>query len=105
MAETLLRMLTMDGPLNADSRAKLIGWMMAETRSLDRLRAGLPKSWRAGAKPGTGGNGAHNDVALVFPPGRKPIAIASFLWESAASSIEKSGAHAKVARIVSEAWS
>jgi beta-lactamase class A len=104
MAETLLRMLTKDGPLNATSREKLIGWMVAETRSLDRLRAGLPKGWRAGAKPGTGGNGAYNDVALAFPPGRKPIAIASYMSESAAPNADKAAAHAEIARIISGAW-
>jgi beta-lactamase class A len=105
MAETLLRLLTKDGPLNAASREKLIGWMVAETRSLDRLRAGLPKGWRAGAKPGTGGNGAYNDLALVFPPGRKPIAIASYMSESAAPNADKAAAHAEVARIISGMWS
>jgi beta-lactamase class A len=104
MAETLLRMLIKDGPLNAASREKLIGWMVAETRSLDRLRAGLPKGWRAGAKPGTGGNGAYNDVALAFPPGRKPIAIASYMSESAGPSADKAAAHAEIARIISRAW-
>ena len=105
MAETLLRMLTKDGPLNAASREKLTGWMAAETRSLDRLRAGLPKGWRAGAKPGTGGNGAYNDVALVFPPGRKPIAIASYMSGGAAANADKAAAHAEIARIISSAWS
>jgi beta-lactamase class A len=104
MAETLLRMLAGDGPLNAGSRDKLIGWMAAETRSLDRLRAGLPKDWRAGAKPGTGGNGAYNDVALAFPPRRKPIAIASYMSDSAAPNADKAAAHAEIARITSGAW-
>jgi beta-lactamase class A len=105
MAETLLRMLTKEGPLNMVSRETLIGWMEAETRSRDRLRAGLPEGWRAGAKPGTGGNGAYNDVALVFPPGRMPIAIASYMSESAAPNADKAAAHTEIARIISGAWS
>lgn len=104
MAQTLLRLLTVEKPLTAASREKLTGWMVASTTGLGRLRAGLPKDWRAGDKTGTGGNGSHNDVAIVFPPGRKPIAIASYISESRASSAEKAAAHAEVARIVAATW-
>lgn len=100
MARTAARLLTTDDVLRPAMREKLIGWMRTSTTGLDRLRAGLPADWNAGDKTGSGGNGAHNDVAIAFPPGRKPIVIASYLSESAADNAVKAAAHADVARIV-----
>ncbi|RYD87824.1 MAG: class A beta-lactamase, partial [Sphingomonadales bacterium] len=102
MARTLRRLLTTDEVLNADSRARLIGWMEKASTGLDRLRAGLPVGWRAGDKTGTGGNGAHNDCCIVWPPGRSPIVIASYLSESSAPNTDKAAAHAAIARIIVE---
>ncbi len=100
MALTAQRILTTDQVLNAASRARLTGWLRKTSTGLDRLRAGLPAAWNAGDKTGTGGNGAHNDVAIAFPPGRSPIVIASYLSESDAPDDVKAAAHADVARIV-----
>lgn len=102
MARTLRRILTTDEVLNAGSRARLIGWMEKASTGLDRLRAGFPEGWRAGDKTGTGGNGSHNDCCIVWPPGRAPIVIASYLSESAAPNIDKAAAHAEIARIIVE---
>lgn len=102
MARSLRRILTTDEVLNANSRARLIGWMEKASTGLDRIRAGIPDSWRAGDKTGTGGNGSHNDCAILLPPGRSPIVIASYLSESAAPNIDKAAAHAEIARIIVE---
>ena len=53
------------------------GWKARPT-GLERLRAGLPAGWRAGDKTGNGANGAANDVAIAWPPGRAPILIACY---------------------------
>lgn len=100
MALTAARLLTTDEMLNVTSREMLIGWMRKASTGLDRLRAGLPAAWNAGDKTGTGGNGAHNDVAIAFPPSGKPIVIASYLSESTAPNADKAAAHAEIARIV-----
>lgn len=102
MAQTAARVLAGDGVLRPVMRDKLIGWMRASTTGLDRLRAGLPATWNAGDKTGTGGNGSHNDVAIAFPPGRAPIVIASYISESTAPTGVKAAAHAEVARIVTK---
>lgn len=102
MARTLRRILTADDVLNAGSRARLIGWMEKAATGLDRLRAGFPEGWRAGDKTGTGGNGAHNDCCIVWPPGRPPIVIASYLSESSAPNSDKAAAHAEIARLIAE---
>lgn len=77
------------GGLEARSRERLVGWMMATDTGLKRLRAGLPAGWRAGDKTGTGmAEGMpdrYNDVAVALPPGRSPLVIAAY-YESGVRS-------------------
>lgn len=100
MARTMARLLVSEEVMLRRSREVLIGWLRGASTGLDRLRAGLPANWNAGDKTGTGGNGAHNDVAIAFPAGRAPIVIASYLSESTAPDADKAAAHAEIARIV-----
>jgi beta-lactamase class A len=99
MADSMNRILLGD-VLTPPSRNRLTRWLKDTRTGLDRLRAGLPRDWSAGDKTGTGVNGAANDVAIVWPPNRKPILIASYLSESAASAEALNGAHADIAGAV-----
>jgi beta-lactamase class A len=83
--------------LTAPSREKLTTWMIDATRGLDRIRAGIPKSWKAGNKAGTGANGAINDLDILWPPGRKPILVAVYMSESKLGTDALSAAHAEIA--------
>jgi beta-lactamase class A len=117
MAQTLQRFLVGGDDLaggealSAASREKLIGWMEKSSTGLKRLRAGFP-GWRAGDKSGTGGNGATNDCAIVWPPAgrgkkaaqRKPIVIASYISEGDAGPETREAIHAAVGAMVAEAW-
>lgn len=100
MARTVL----LGDVLRPASRRALTHWMATSTRGLDRLRAGLPQGWHVGTKAGTGANGAMNDVAIAWPPGRRPILIASYMTGGDASAPERAAGHAAVARIIAEAW-
>lgn len=91
--------------LSQQSRDRLTGWMITSTRGLDRLRAGLPASWRVGTKAGTGPNGALNDVAIAWPPGRAPILVASFMTGGDVDDDARSAGQADVARAIAAAWS
>ncbi|MFO1405905.1 MAG: class A beta-lactamase [Steroidobacteraceae bacterium] len=88
MARTTARFAVADA-LDAPSRERLVGWMVATNTGLRRLRAGLPDGWRAGDKTGTGmAEGMpdrYNDVAVAFPPGRAPLVIAAY-YESGVRS-------------------
>lgn len=81
MARTTQRLLTTDW-LSSASRELLIGWMVATTTGELRIRAGLPNSWRAGDKTGTGMAPGmpdkYNDVAIAWPPGKAPVVISAF---------------------------
>lgn len=76
---TLLAALLTGDVLEPASRKQLTDWMIGCRTGDKRLRAGLPKSWRVGDKTGTSGNGQADDVAIAWPPNRKPILIACYL--------------------------
>lgn len=103
MALSAARLLAGEG-LAGPMRDRLIGWMAASATGLDRLRGGLPEGWRAGDKTGTGMNGAHNDVAIAWPPGRAPIVIASYITQGGADAATRAAAHAAVGALVARRW-
>jgi beta-lactamase class A len=74
--------LCVGNTLSAASRQRLVSWMEATQTGRKRLRAGLPAGWRAGDKTGTGFSAGLpdriNDVAVFWPPGRKPWVLACF---------------------------
>lgn len=97
----LMRGLLVGDVLSAPSRARLLGWLAASRTGAAMLRAGLPADWKAGDKTGRSGTGAVNDVAIVFPPGRKPILVASYLDVPGIAAEAANAAHARVAVLVS----
>lgn len=81
MAETLAAVATGD-VLKPASRDLLIEWMVKTRTGDKRIRAGLPKDWRAGDKTGTitgdQTTDKYNDVAIAFPPGRGALVVTAF---------------------------
>jgi beta-lactamase class A len=57
----------------------LIAWMEANQTGLDKLRASLPKGWLAADKTGSNGNNTTNDIAVIWPTGRKPIIVTAYI--------------------------
>jgi beta-lactamase class A len=103
MVDTMHRLL-IGSSLSPASRERLIAWLIASQTGRQRIRGGLPGGWRAGDKTGTGSNGAVNDLAIVWPPGRAPILIAIYMSASTKSVDELSAGHRAIARIISEEW-
>lgn len=68
--------LTLGDALEAGDRERLTGWLLTNTTSGNRFRAGLPKDWTVADKTGTGGYGTTNDVGIAWPTGRGPIVMA-----------------------------
>ncbi|WP_416339006.1 class A beta-lactamase [Paraburkholderia sp. CNPSo 3076] len=92
-----LRELLLGERLSAASREQLIAWLVANKTGDARLRAGLPKDWRVGDKTGTGDRGTANDVAIVWPTGRAPILVTTYLTGAThASSAQRDAAIARV---------
>ena len=77
-----LRHVLVGDALAEGSRKRLIVWMEATRTGQRRLRAGLPRDWRAGDKTGTGMHPGMpdrlNDLAIAWPPGRAPWLVAAF---------------------------
>lgn len=78
----LVRRITTGDLLSDRSRERLLGWMKNTRTGERRLRAGLPADWPAGNKTGTGRaqgtTNKCNDVAITFPPGRRPVIVAAY---------------------------
>ena len=91
-----LRTLLLGRSLSAASRARLEGWMRASSTGRRRLRAGLPTTWVAGDKTGSG-QGQTNDVAVIRPPGRAPLFAAAF-YASTAEAPAREAVLAEVGR-------
>jgi beta-lactamase class A len=104
MAELMLKIFTQDA-LSLTSRALLIDWMTASRIGVDRVRAGLPHDWQAADKPGTGENGAFNDLVITWPPERRPILIAVYMSGSKLDAKQLAAAHAEIGQLAGrEKW-
>ncbi|RYH20319.1 MAG: class A beta-lactamase, partial [Alcaligenaceae bacterium] len=97
MSETL-RTLFEKETLQPSSLALLKGWMLTNTTSAHRLKAGLPANWKVADKTGTGGQGNVNDVGIVYTPDGAAIYVAVFISESKKPTDELEAAIADVAR-------
>ncbi|MQY02215.1 class A beta-lactamase [Actinomadura macrotermitis] len=74
-----LREVTAGGALVPADRARLVGWLRANTTGDARIRAGLPH-WTVGDKTGSADARA-NDVAVAWPPGAAaPVIIAVYTY-------------------------
>jgi beta-lactamase class A len=100
MLEDMRKIVVGKRALSEASQKQLVEWMMANTTGQQRLRAGLPSSWKVGDKTGTGKNGSTNDIATAWPPNREPILITAYFVGSNASSENRDAALANVGRIV-----
>ena len=97
-----MQKLLLGDVLSQAARERLIGWLVASKTGDARLRAGLPAGWRVGDKTGSGNNGASNDVAIVWSPGRKPLLIAAYLAETKAAPAARNAALAEVGQAAAE---
>lgn len=102
MAGTLRRLVLGDA-LAPPSRNLVTGWMLDEQNGKARVRAGLP-GWRVANKPGTSMDGATNDIAVAWPPGREPMVLAVFVNAPAADGAARQRAIAQVAQSVAIAF-
>jgi beta-lactamase class A len=73
---TDLRRFALGDALTAARRAQLNDNLAGNTTGGPYIRAGVPTGWTVGDKTGNGDYGTRNDIAVVRPPGRKPIVIA-----------------------------
>jgi len=91
--------LLLGDALSDASRRRLTNWLLANRTGGDSLRAGLPSDWREGDKTGSGDT-ATNDVAILWPPRRKPVLVAVYYESAKVSGKDRYAVLAEVGRIV-----
>ncbi|MED0997645.1 class A beta-lactamase BlaIII [Bacillus mobilis] len=71
-----LQSFTLGTALPTEKRELLIDWMKRNTTGDKLIRAGVPKGWEVADKTGAGSYGTRNDIAIIWPPNKKPIVLA-----------------------------
>lgn len=98
-----MRRLLLGDALSQGSCRKLTQWLADCQTGLHTLRAGMPSSWHVGDKTGQwDGNGRHanNDIAIVWPPDRKPLLVTAYYMTNTADAAGRKAVLADVGRIV-----
>jgi beta-lactamase class A len=85
--------------LSDTSREQLIAWLCATSTGDAKLRAGVPTGWKVGDKTGSGSQGESNDVAIIWPPGRKPLLVTAYYVNSSTDDAARNRVVAEVGRI------
>jgi beta-lactamase class A len=94
-----MQKLLLGNALSDASRKQLTDWMLGTTTGKKLLRAGLPSAWRVGEKTGSN-DFQNNDVAILWPPGRKPLLVAAYYENETTDTDGRSAVLAAVGRIV-----
>lgn len=71
-----LQTFTLGTALPIEKRELLVDWMKRNTTGDKLIRAGVPKGWEVADKTGAGSYGTRNDIAIIWPPNKKPIVLA-----------------------------
>jgi beta-lactamase class A len=94
-----LRRFVLGKVLLPASRERLTGWMLNCRTGDNRLRAGLPKTWRIGDKTGNNGKDAGGDIAIAWPDPKTPVLICVYAQGGAPSPTQLDGVFAEVGRL------
>jgi beta-lactamase class A len=89
--------------LSEASKGLLMQWLIGNKTGDTRLRAGMPVGWKVGDKTGTGERGTANDIAVIWPPGRKPILVTAYLTETTTPADKRNATLAAVGKAVAKA--
>jgi beta-lactamase class A len=97
-----LRRLLLGKVLSADLRERLTGWMVDCKTGDDRLRGGIPKTWRIADKTGNNGKDASGDIAVAWPKPEAPILICAYTQGGLPTAARVAGIFADIGRIVAQ---
>jgi beta-lactamase class A len=97
-----LKSVLLGDVLMPPSRKQLTRWMELNLTGLDRLRANLPAGWRAADKTGANGEHTSNDIAALWPTGKRPIIIAAYITQCTGPESKRAAMLAKIGKLVRE---
>ncbi|MFB6446485.1 class A beta-lactamase [Bradyrhizobium tunisiense] len=101
MAGNLRRLVTGEA-LPPASRAQLTEWMVNCKTGANRLRGGLPASWKIGDKTGSNGKDAAGDIAVAWPKPDTPILIAAYVQGGTPTAAQIEAVFGRTGRMVVE---
>lgn len=90
--------------LGKAQRDQLHAWLLGNTTGAERIRAGVPTSWRVGDKTGSGEYGTTNDVAVLWPPQQQPLILAVYFTQFKQQAVLRSEVLAAATKIVCAAY-
>jgi beta-lactamase class A len=96
------RTLVLGDHLDPADRTLFTEWLVGNTTGDERIRAGMPAGWRVGDKTGTGSYGTANDVAIVWPPGAAPVALAVLTSRATEDATRDNALLAQAAAVVAQ---
>ena len=95
-----LRRVVLGEVLSQGSRERLTGWMVDCKTGKNRLRGGLPESWRIGDKTGNNGSDAAGDIAVAWPGSGGPILICAYTQGGSPAASQLQSVFAEIGRMV-----
>jgi len=95
-----LQSLALGNALPPAQRKQLNEWLHGNTTGAKRIRAAIPAGWQIGDKTGSGDYGTANDIAVLYPPERKPLVIVVYYTREEQNAKRNDDVVAAAARIV-----
>jgi len=94
------RRLVLGNVLSAESRGRLTDWLVGCQTGGNRLRAGLPGTWKIGDKTGNNGKDAAGDIAVAWPRPDAPVVVCAYTQGGMPSAGEIDAVFAGIGRMV-----
>jgi beta-lactamase class A len=97
-----LRRFLLGNVLSAQSRERLLNWMIACKTGVNRLRGGLPAAWQIADKTGNNGSDAAGDIAMVWPAPDMPIVVCVYTQGGTPSAVQLEAVFGDIGRAIAQ---
>jgi beta-lactamase class A len=94
-----LRRFVLGEVLSTSSREHLTDWMRNCKTGNNRLRAGLPKTWKVGDKTGNNGKDASGDIAVAWSNSGGPVLICAYTQGGSPTAPQLEAVFAEIGRM------
>ncbi|MGW4866926.1 class A beta-lactamase [Streptomyces chartreusis] len=102
VGRTYGRLVLDDDALNRPDRRLPTHWLLSNTTSGKRFRAGLPKTWTVADKTGSGSYGTTNNVGVAWTPDGTPVVLSVLSTKPAQDAAWDDALVAETAALLSE---
>jgi beta-lactamase class A len=99
-----LRRFVLGKVLSPPSRELFTGWLLNCKTGNNRLRAGLPVTWKIGDKTGNNGKDAAGDIAVAWPKTDAPILICAYTQGGSPTTAQLEAVFTEIGRMVAKSF-